>query len=177
MSLPCVGAIFSCFLWALSLLFFHAVALSLMTCFSVSISESSESVLWEMITTSGSWGGSCTGVVSWTSISSSLLCRFLKPHILLLLHLRRHVVVFCQRDGFHFVGEKLAQSSTKSGTSSPSLEIGLVLGGCPGVFSFLQLKSSGVVSVEGSVIGAVPCLAGSLDGGALKVADGCGNSD
>ena len=60
------------FLWALSLLFSQAVALSLITFFRVSTSQSSESDFGEITSTSSSLEGSCcTGAASWMSISSS----------------------------------------------------------------------------------------------------------
>ena len=73
-----------------------------------------------------------------------------------------------------FTGAKLVESSTRSGTSSPSLVIGLVLmEGCPGVFSCLQLRSRGVVSDEGSVMGGEVSPVGAEVGEAPNVTDGC----
>ena len=70
-------------------------------------------------------------------------------------------------------GEKQAESSTRSGTSSPSLVIVLVLTeDFSGVVSCLKLRFRGVVSEGGSVMGGDTGLVEADVGGAPNEADG-----
>ena len=95
------------FLWALSLLFSHAVALSLITFFRVSTSESSESNFGEITSTSGSllYRGSLLDFhffFFFTCLRGRRCRWFLKPHMLALCFFTWHVVVFSNRYGLHF---------------------------------------------------------------------------
>ena len=74
---------------------------------------------------------------------------------------------------FLITGEKLGVSSTRSGTLSSSLVMGLVLiVGASGFVSCLQLRSRGLLSEGGSVMGGVTGLVAAVVGGAPNADDG-----